>query len=186
MWLQIVTFWILQTTASSQHARRLSNECNAISCANSTFEEGLLFARLSSLAYKYDPDSVRGELDALEYGGLSEALYFSVNSAQAYVFHSDSDLVISFRGENDDADSEIVGKIELTPLGAGKVHAGVLKHTQHLFDSLKTEITKPGHSGKKLWLTGHGLGGAMAMVMSGLLQQDAGISTGVESVHVQF
>ena len=108
-----------------------------------------------------------------------------VIDAQAYLLHNDSSVILAFRGSKEKADWKTNGDAlvhyKLTPAKKYgkdvKVHRGFLDATEqaHKQFKLQSEIKKcltKGGKKRKLLVTGHSLGGAMATLWTYYFRRD--------------
>jgi len=92
---------------------------------------------------------------------------YDIKGAQVLVVEDDDYVVIAFRG-TEDAD-DVITDLRATPWYSREIgvwcHAGFLKSLRHLTRPLKGHIKH----GKRVVLTGHSLGGAMAQIYAAYL-----------------
>jgi triacylglycerol lipase len=124
----------------------------------------LPLAQISESAYKQGP-----ELDAMLRGwGLTSVEGFPVDSMYAYVASNDKVVVVAFRGTNADeledwlADASILSD----PVQHGRIHHGFYSRTKGMLRPLVDAVKDQGGDRKLVWVTGHSLGGAMALVFT--------------------
>lgn len=129
----------------------------------SLLRQSLLFAELSQLAY-FNPSDIT---DAVKAFGLQDFCFIEKENAQAYIFSTQSDCVVVFRGTEPTDINDIKADIDAVMVVAetvGKVHRGFKREVDDLWESVEAKLkdnTKP------LWFTGHSLGGAMATISAG-------------------
>ena len=143
--------------------------------------------RACQLAYLPAAAGAQGFRDDL---GLSAKL-FSVDNTQVYVAESPDHLVVAFRGTEDptsidglkdwlltDAMNLLVvpeGRLghDLSAAGVGaKFHKGFVDAIAEIWEPLRDEVeAKMKQSDRPLWITGHSLGGALALLAAWLLKR---------------
>lgn len=125
--------------------------------------QSLLFAELSHLSY-FNPADVSRAVKAF---GLDDYQYIERGNGQAYVFSTNYDCVVVFRGTEQDDVEDIKADVDAVMVVAetvGRVHRGFKREVDELWgpvESALRENTKP------LWFAGHSLGGAMATISAG-------------------
>ena len=94
----------------------------------------------------------------------TEALLAEINNGR------ETFLVLSFRGTSSLKDAITDAKLELIPAeGGGRAHKGFHNGLHKILGDIRDSITKHGDS-KPLYITGHSLGGAEAMLATKYLQ----------------
>lgn len=135
--------------------------------AFSLLRRGLLFAELSKIAYMVPNETERAAASL----GFNQTTFYNNDGSQAYSFSNDQDIVIAFRGtepnEWNDIKADMDAKKALAET-AGHVHRGFKKEVDDLWPQLEEMlISHKQNLTKKLWFTGHSLGGAMASICAG-------------------
>lgn len=123
----------------------------------------LLFAELSMISYLSLDEA---EIIATKLGFTNTTL-FDHDGSQAYSFSNDVDIVIACRGTEPDEWNDLkadINAVQAVAETVGKVHRGFKKEVDDLWPVLE-EMLKDNT--KKLWFTGHSLGGAMATICAG-------------------
>lgn len=125
--------------------------------------KSLLFAELSAIAYLEEADTRR----IAERIGFPDVQFVEVDGAQAYLFSNDRDLVIACRGTEPQEWNDLKADLNAWPALAetiGRVHSGFKREVDDLWPILEHRLI---HNTKELWLCGHSLGGAMAVICAG-------------------
>ena len=125
---------------------------------NSTFAR-FFFSCCSLLAYKPTVVSEDFFLDA----GFKHVKLVECDGAQAYVINNDEIVVLAFRGTEIQERSDIWADMKIWKTkgrGKGEVHSGFKGELDKLWPPVETLLSQ--HKDKKLYITGHSLGGAMA------------------------
>ena len=174
---------------SNQHASQLtlrSAPCNPEKGQNlhslALLQKALLFAELSMIAY-LPPEETEKAAKRL---GFTETTFYNNDGSQAYSFSNEHDIVIAFRGTEPNEWNDIKADIDATKALAetvGHVHRGFKKEVDDVWPQLEEMlVSHKNNLDKKLWFTGHSLGGAMASICAGrcLLSH---IDTRPEQVH---
>lgn len=132
----------------------------------------LALAKCSQLAYSSEGDIKRGLADVVgsklvEFKFLDNPVF----NTQEFLAGFEEAIVLCFRGTENVADWLQDGQIALVPFRSiGLIHLGF----RNAFDCVHTEVedtlTAWSGKGRTLWITGHSLGAALAMVGSAYLR----------------
>lgn len=95
-----------------------------------------------------------------------------LDDVQASIAGNDSDVVIAFRGSERVEDWLTDIWFRKKPGPWGNVHAGFLRSWRLIKDELKGHLQQFRNHNQKVWITGHSLGGAMAVVAAASLHQE--------------
>ena len=123
----------------------------------------LLFAQVSRISY-LQPHAVEVYIPRL---GLSLEHFADRDGAQAYVFGSESDIVVACRGTEPNDWNDVKADVNAFMVLAetvGRVHRGFKREVDDLWPQLERLIATDKRT---LWFTGHSLGGAMATICAG-------------------
>lgn len=126
-------------------------------------EKSLLFAELSMISYLSEKE-VECIVDQLNFNDVH---FHDRDGAQAYSFISDTDHVIACRGTEPNQWNDIKADLNALTVIAetiGRVHRGFKQEVDDLWPLLELALAD---NSKKLWFTGHSLGGAMAVICAG-------------------
>jgi pimeloyl-ACP methyl ester carboxylesterase len=105
--------------------------------------------------------------------GFSECTPIVAGSMIGYILSEDDVVVIAFRGTNPHEVSDWLSNASRNPVTTerGPIHGGFLSAYQNL-ESQVAEVLN-GKSVNHLWVTGHSLGGALAVVCAYELEEEA-------------
>lgn len=128
-----------------------------------TLAHSALFARLSNLAYK-EPDVASKVFKKMGY----DSTFYENKGSNVYVLEGGEDIIVVCRGTEPKQWSDIKADLTIDRVssrsGNGRVHRGFRTYTDHVWEDVKYHVLQ--HPDKKLWLTGHSLGAAMATLMA--------------------
>lgn len=128
-------------------------------------ENAWYMAELSRISYITNLTEAKKQIRA---GGFKSPKFFDnkKTGTQAFIAHTDKLIVVVFRGTQLSSSKEDI-KTDLdfffTKSAAnGKVHKGFKKALDSIWQEILKEINIRQDGNKKLWFTGHSLGGALA------------------------
>jgi triacylglycerol lipase len=126
---------------------------------------------LADLAHwSYDDAATIAE--QCEKFGYSEFHFFDQGATQAVLVGNEQDLVLTFRGTELTSLQDWITNSECsqTKASGGRVHAGFWQDWQMVWAQVETQLQESRQKSQRFWLTGHSLGGALAMVAAVQLQ----------------
>lgn len=135
-------------------------------------ERGVLFCEISILSYT----SLAFATGWAKKMGFTTVRRFLVNGFVGFLFANDTDLVIAFRGINVRSFDNFDDAFNLG-FGPDGAHTGFRAALTELWKVMAPAVDKL-RAGRKVWATGHSLGGALSLILSGLCQ---GLE--IEAVH---
>ncbi|HEV2436492.1 MAG TPA: lipase family protein [Verrucomicrobiae bacterium] len=132
----------------------------------------LALAHAARLAYEGDQNKI---LQQLQDWGFPAAgcRVFRVNTAQVLAAANEEMIAVAFRGTQPDkladwlVDAEIIQKPWRNFFGGpdlGRVHHGFVRNTSFVWEQLSQFVAGVRTIKQSLWITGHSLGGAMALI----------------------
>lgn len=122
----------------------------------------LTLAEISNVAYSDDDD----QKVFIKQLGASEVQPISRGSSHGVVASNDKVVVIAFRGTKDAADWLTDSRIIGHRVADGRMHRGFFGAVDVIFKDIYEEAIRQGAAKKAVWITGHSLGGAMAVVFT--------------------
>jgi len=142
-------------------------------------EKGLLFAELSSIAYK-DPKEAKPLARKL---GFTTTEFYDRDGAQAYRFMNKKDLVIVCRGTEPTEFNDIKADLKAFPVkseSVSRVHRGFKTEVDDLWPMIVEDLTYGKNENRNLWFCGHSLGAAMTTIMASRCFYDDALPDPVE------
>lgn len=123
---------------------------------------GYALATLAQLSYS-DARAVRRALEALWRDRLT---IFSIGPSQGFVATSEHCVVVAFRGTDQIGDwwDNLNVPAQPSDIVGGGAHGGFLRAYGSVRDTVATALDAASGTPKRLWFTGHSLGGALATI----------------------
>ena len=125
-----------------------------------------MLAKMSAAAY-LKPKEAEVEFKQL---GYPKVKYIDYEGAQCYIVWNVHNIVICFRG-TEETGNDIIADLRVWPINSkkGRVHKGFVGEVKKILDRIEITINQMRHN-KKLYITGHSLGGAMATITASELE----------------
>ncbi|MDV7104609.1 lipase family protein [Vibrio sp. TH_r3] len=136
-------------------------------------ETSLSLAVACLLAYQPDESEVKHVTERWEYQliGVESAIKGKDIDTQCYVMENADNVVVVFRGT--DSIEDWLGNFQAVydpgPLNKTKAHEGFQDALFPAVIAITRMLEQPIRYSKKLWVTGHSLGGALASLYAGML-----------------
>jgi triacylglycerol lipase len=137
----------------------------------------LALAHASNLVYEGDRNEILRQLQAWGFP-VAGCRVFSANTAQALAAANDEIIIVAFRGTEPGkvadwlVDAEIIQKPWRDYFGEpdlDRVHHGFVRNTSIVWEQLSQFVAGARTNRQTLWVTGHSLGGAMALIAGAAL-----------------
>lgn len=130
-----------------------------------TMESSRIMAHTVAAASHSRPDTVRAELRAL---GFADGRLIQASGVHCAVAVQDDLVVLAFRGSTtfDDWVTDVkFAQVKGRKTGlTGRVHRGFWAAIDTAWDEILLELGPEVANGRRLWITGHSLGGALAQL----------------------
>lgn len=104
--------------------------------------------------------------------GITGHKFFEFEGAQCHAFWNTEEYVLAFRGTQPEELSDLLADLNAIPRGAmthGLVHSGFRGELDKLWDDILKH--QKSHTGRKLYITGHSLGAAMATIATSRFEE---------------
>lgn len=136
---------------------------SSLSAPGFTWQKALSLAMASNLSY--ENESLVKNI-AKNSWGFDDCIFFDVNETQGFVAHNAEVVMVAFRGTESLGDW--LGNLRLlaTPRPYGKVHSGFLGGYLAVKDNIHGAFSTANAANKRVLVTGHSLGGALASIMA--------------------
>jgi len=125
-------------------------------------------ARIARAAYRPDPLDFEPAL-AEEFPAR---VTFRVERLFAFAASSDEDMVVAFRGTHEDREWLEALAFGQTRWAGGRAHTGVARLVEALWPQLLAALYDTGATTRRVWLTGHSIGGAAALLAALRLEHE--------------
>jgi len=122
-------------------------------------------ARVARAAYRNDPESDSAFHDAFDsVGTFRSTRVFGLVAANA------DDVVVAFRGTHEDREWIEALAYGQAPWGFGRAHKGCSRLVENIWTHLLAGLYDEGATERRIWLTGHSIGGTLALVAAARLE----------------
>ena len=136
----------------------------------SAFNVGTAYAlaECASLAYEEDKDKPKSIL--MKKYGMEWVQFFRIEDTEAFIAYNAAAFVLGFRGTSSlpDALTDIKIKLIDDPASKGKIHEGFKTGLDKVWKEVWHTMGRKRRS-RTLWVTGHSLGGALALTATARL-----------------
>ena len=145
-------------------------------------ERAALFANLSAIAYSDEADAKK----QVKKLGFTQVEFYNNHGAQAYRFQNKDDMVIACRGTQPTEFNDIKADLNAIPVVAetvSRVHKGFKAEVDELWPMILEDLDPKAIGKRKLWVTGHSLGAAMATIVASRCSLEQSYEAKVEELH---
>lgn len=105
--------------------------------------------------------------------GYTGHKFFDYEGAQCHAAWNEDTYILAFRGTEPDEISDILADLNAIPRGAmthGLVHSGFRNECDKVWNDI-AKHHREGHKNKKMYITGHSLGAAMATIATSRFEE---------------
>lgn len=143
-------------------------------------KKAYLLAKISQLSYSNDSSDYKSLL--IDQWKFTDYCTFSIKDTQALVTTNDDVVIIAFRGTEWSKIRDIITDVsaELIAGPLGFVHAGFKHALDCVWDTMLPVINKYNkNNNKTIWITGHSLGAALAVIAAAYLSLSKKFVSGI-------
>jgi triacylglycerol lipase len=128
-----------------------------------------VLAECANLVYEDNKDNVSARLK--EKFGMKWVQFFRIDETEALVTYNDAAIILAFRGTSSlqDALTDIRIKLIEAFKGNGRIHEGFRSGSERVWNEVWNSIGRKRRN-RTIWITGHSLGGALALTAAARLQ----------------
>ena len=145
---------------------------SALKNSDFSWDASLSLALASQLSYQKE-DTIHSV--AKDDWGFSECIFLNKSDTQCFIAETDDVVLVSFRGTESLGDW--LGNINIFSENKdyGQVHQGFLNAYEVIHKELEQYLITEKNKQKKIWFTGHSLGGALASIAAAELYEKINI-----------
>ena len=148
-------------------SRNFFQECETFKW-NDIDWKNYFFAEVSALAY-HDGTRAKRELNKI---GITNYKFLENDGAQCHIFSDNENIIVAFRGTEPKEMSDVKADLlafKRKSKTEGRVHMGFKLELRKLWPDIEALLQR--NKQKKVWITGHSLGGAMATLCASRLEE---------------
>ena len=130
-------------------------------------EQAYQLARVARAAYRDDPAADPAFREAFD-----SVVTFRSTRVFGLVAATRDDVVVAFRGTHEDREWIEALAYGQAPWGFGRAHKGCSRLVENVWTSLLAGLYDEGADARRIWLTGHSIGGTLALVAAARLEYE--------------
>ena len=146
----------------------MSQENTLISDNLEEISQAKIMARLAGRSY-LDPDDPERKKKRPAGFGKKNPVFVSVENAQAWVYFGTGKIVVACRGTEPTQFADILADLKTIPVRHernGMVHSGFWEEANKVYPDILKAVKAGRKNKEKVYVCGHSLGGAMAVLLS--------------------
>jgi hypothetical protein len=142
--------------------------------SKTVLSQSITFARMADAAYL---DAPAKDLRGLSKIKDERKLDDKTTGTQGFVARYNNDVVVAFRGSEATWSDWVLTNIDASMtndhrFGLGTLHSGFADAAESVFETVRQHIAELKNDKSKVYLTGHSLGGALAVITGNRLNND--------------
>jgi triacylglycerol lipase len=152
----------------------MNNENKLISDNLEEISQAKVMARLAGRSY-LDPDDPERQKKRPPGFGKKNPVFVSVENAQAWVYYGTGKIVVACRGTEPTQFADVLADLKTIPVRHdrnGMVHSGFWEEANKVYPGILEAVKAGRKNNEKVYVCGHSLGGAMAVLVAEMLCHD--------------
>lgn len=130
-------------------------------------EQAYHLARVARAAYRDDPRA-----DTVFAGSFGSVITFRSTRVFGLAAAASEDIVVAFRGTHEDREWIEALAYGQAPWASGRAHKGCARLVENVWITLLAALYDQGADARRIWLTGHSIGGTLALIAAARLEHE--------------